>query len=98
MNHVICDFKAHRKSICQGSCSGWVLSYCADLIVLFQMFFVILTFSEHHVDHFLKYIKQAPKIGDGLHKLIKEFFDEQKRKLHRSPGDKFSEQVSKHSL
>lgn len=59
------------------------------------MFFVVLTFSEHHVETFVNLIKRIPTIGDGLQALLKEFFNEQKRKLHRSPDDKVSEQVSK---
>ncbi|KAI6176941.1 hypothetical protein M3Y97_00853300 [Aphelenchoides bicaudatus] len=57
-----------------------------------QMFFVILTFSEHHVETFVNLTKRIPMVGDGLQSLLKEFFNEQKRKLHRSPTDKVSEQ------
>lgn len=58
------------------------------------MFFVILTFSEHHVEHFMSLLKRLPSVGDKLQALFQEFFNEQKRRLHRSPGDKISEQVS----
>ncbi len=57
------------------------------------MFFVILTFSEHHVDIFMNLIKKIPTIGEGMQALFREFFNEQKRRLHRSPDEKISEQV-----
>jgi hypothetical protein len=57
------------------------------------MLFVIVTFSEHHVEKFVTLIKEVPNIGDKLQAIFKEFFNEQKRRLHRNPGDSFAEQV-----
>lgn len=59
------------------------------------MFFVVLTFSEHHVENFIALVKNIPKIGETLQALLREYFNEQQRKLHRNSGDKISEQVLK---
>lgn len=57
------------------------------------MLFVIITFSEHHVENFMNLLKKIPTVGIRLQSLFTEFFNEQKRRLHRSPGDKITEQV-----
>jgi len=52
-----------------------------------QMLFVVLAFSEHHVDLVVSYLKHLPVIGRYLQKPIKDFLVLQKERLHRKPGD-----------
>ena len=60
----------------------------------FQMFFVVLTFSEHHVEHLVAMLKQVPRVGPYLHAPFKEFLQAQKLRLHRQPGDPVPEQAT----
>ncbi|KAI6240963.1 Vacuole membrane protein 1 [Aphelenchoides fujianensis] len=56
-----------------------------------QMVFVIMAFSEHHMDHLINKLKLVPAIGPKLQVIFREFLNEQKRKLHRSPDEEYKE-------
>jgi hypothetical protein len=47
------------------------------------MLFVVLAFSEHHVEQLLELINQIPRFGTVLQAPLKEFFSAQKMRLHR---------------
>merc|ERR1712226_558669 len=49
-----------------------------------QKLFVIISFSQDHAKHFVSLIAKLPYIGAKLETPFKEFFDNQKKKLHRS--------------
>ncbi|CAD5214896.1 unnamed protein product [Bursaphelenchus okinawaensis] len=57
-----------------------------------QMLFVIVTFSEHHVEDLVNLLKKIPKYGEDLQAPFYKFLQEQKRKLHRNPGEPVEEQ------
>ncbi|CEF65148.1 Vacuole membrane protein 1 [Strongyloides ratti] len=52
----------------------------------FQMLFVIIAFSEHHIEDIISKIKLIPTYGVKLQAPLKEFFNNQKKKLHRVEG------------
>ncbi|XP_055348599.1 vacuole membrane protein 1-like [Paramacrobiotus metropolitanus] len=51
-----------------------------------QMIFVIITFSERHVEHIINSLKHIPRIGPYLETPFVEFLRKQKSNLHRQPG------------
>uniref|UniRef100_A0A0N5B9J6 Transmembrane protein n=1 Tax=Strongyloides papillosus TaxID=174720 RepID=A0A0N5B9J6_STREA len=53
----------------------------------FQMLFVIIAFSEHHIEDIISKLKLIPTYGVKLQAPLKEFFNNQKKKLHRNEGD-----------
>nr|CAD2167272.1 unnamed protein product [Meloidogyne enterolobii] len=59
-----------------------------------QMLFVVLTFSEHHVEHLVSQLKNIPHIGAFIHTPLREFLLAQKLRLHRKPGDPIPIQAS----
>uniref|UniRef100_A0A1I8B0G8 Vacuole membrane protein 1 n=1 Tax=Meloidogyne hapla TaxID=6305 RepID=A0A1I8B0G8_MELHA len=59
-----------------------------------QMLFVVLTFSEHHVEHLVGQLKNIPHIGAFIHTPLREFLLAQKLRLHRKPGDPIPIQAS----
>ncbi|KAI3413549.1 hypothetical protein GPALN_011039 [Globodera pallida] len=59
-----------------------------------QMLFVVLAFSEHHVEHLVSLLNKIPRVGSVLQAPIKEFLFAQKLRLHRQPGDPIPEQAS----
>ncbi|KAL3068330.1 hypothetical protein niasHT_030621 [Heterodera trifolii] len=59
-----------------------------------QMLFVVLTFSEHHVENLVSLLNKIPRIGTVLQAPLKEFLQAQKLSLHRRPGDPIPEQAS----
>jgi hypothetical protein len=61
---------------------------------LCQMFCVVLTFSEHHFEHFVSLIKKIPHLGPFLQAPLREFLQAQKLKLHRQPNDPIPEEAS----
>nr|CAD2137445.1 unnamed protein product [Meloidogyne enterolobii] len=58
------------------------------------MLFVVLTFSEHHVEHLVSQLKNIPHIGAFIHTPLREFLLAQKLRLHRKPGDPIPIQAS----
>uniref|UniRef100_A0A915BJ01 Ectopic P granules protein 3 n=1 Tax=Parascaris univalens TaxID=6257 RepID=A0A915BJ01_PARUN len=51
-----------------------------------QMLFVVLAFSEQHVENLINYLKLVPYVGICLQAPLKDFFAHQKTKLHLQPG------------
>lgn len=51
-----------------------------------QQVFVILTFSEHHVEWAVELIGNIPYIGPYIHTPFSEYLETQKLKFHRKPG------------
>jgi len=52
-----------------------------------QQLFIILAFSEHHMEAMVNRIMYIPFLGKWLHSPFKEYLKQQKTKLHRKPGD-----------
>lgn len=52
----------------------------------FQMLFVIIAFSEHHVEHLANLLAKIPFAGESIRDPIKDFMKKQKEALHRTPG------------
>ncbi|CAI2349507.1 unnamed protein product [Caenorhabditis sp. 36 PRJEB53466] len=52
-----------------------------------QMAFVILAFSNHHADNFVAMLDKIPVIGPHIRKPIGDLLENQKKTLHRKPGD-----------
>ena len=52
-----------------------------------QKIFVIISFSEHHAERFVSMIGKIPSVGVKLQALFEEFFESQKRKLHKSSSN-----------
>ncbi|CAJ0581181.1 unnamed protein product, partial [Mesorhabditis spiculigera] len=50
-----------------------------------QMLFVVIAFSEHHVDHLLQLAAKIPKIGVQLREPFKDFLAKQRSALHQNP-------------
>ncbi|CAF0933849.1 unnamed protein product, partial [Didymodactylos carnosus] len=61
-----------------------------------QTIFVIFLFSEHHMEHIIKIMKQIPYYGRSLQAPFKEWLIVQKKKMHRKLGEPAS--ISKASL
>lgn len=57
------------------------------------MLFVVLAFSEHHVETLVNQLKRIPKVGVFLQAPLKEFLRAQKLRFHRNPGDPVPAQV-----
>ena len=51
-----------------------------------QKVFVIMSFSEHHAEHFVQLIGKIPYLGPKLQAPFQEFFANEKQKLHRKAG------------
>ncbi|XP_075265372.1 vacuole membrane protein 1-like [Convolutriloba macropyga] len=51
-----------------------------------QKLFVIMSFSEHHAEHFVMLIGKVPYLGPKMQAPFQEFFANQKEKLHRKAG------------
>lgn len=51
-----------------------------------QMLFVIVAFSEHHVENLVHHLGRIPYVGDLIRHSIREMLQKQKRALHRVPG------------
>ncbi|XP_071944239.1 vacuole membrane protein 1-like [Antedon mediterranea] len=51
-----------------------------------QKFFVVLVFSEHHVETIVNIVGKIPKIGAMIQLPFKEYLEGQKAKLHHKPG------------
>lgn len=58
------------------------------------MLFVVIAFSEHHVEKLVGMLKLIPHIGEYVQAPLKEFLNAQKIRLHRKPTDPVPEQVS----
>lgn len=50
------------------------------------MLFVVVAFSEHHVDTLLSLLSKVPAVGDVLRAPLQETLAAQKKQLHRAPG------------
>jgi len=59
-----------------------------------QMLFVVIAFSEHHVEKLVGMLKLIPHIGEYVQAPLKEFLNAQKIRLHRKPTDPVPEQAS----
>ncbi|KAI1721281.1 SNARE associated golgi protein [Ditylenchus destructor] len=59
-----------------------------------QMLFVVLAFSENHVEAIVNQIKWIPHVGKYIQAPLKEFLRAQKVRLHRKPDDPLPEQAS----
>ncbi|KHN81921.1 Ectopic P granules protein 3 [Toxocara canis] len=51
-----------------------------------QMLFVVLAFSEQHVENLINHLKLVPYVGAHLQSPLKDFLAQQKTKLHHKPG------------
>ncbi|VDM54865.1 unnamed protein product, partial [Angiostrongylus costaricensis] len=51
-----------------------------------QMLFVIIAFSEHHVENLIHQMGKIPYVGDVIRQPIREMLVKQKLSLHRTPG------------
>ncbi|XP_033107861.1 vacuole membrane protein 1-like [Anneissia japonica] len=51
-----------------------------------QKFFVVLVFSEHHVETLVNIVGTIPKVGAMVQLPFKEYLEGQKAKLHHKPG------------
>ncbi|KAJ1365891.1 Ectopic P granules protein 3 [Parelaphostrongylus tenuis] len=51
-----------------------------------QMLFVIIAFSEHHVENLIHQMGKIPYVGDLIRQPIRELLVRQKLSLHRKPG------------
>ena len=47
------------------------------------MLFVVLAFSEHHMEKLLDLLNQLPYVGSVIQAPVKEFLSAQKTRLHR---------------
>ncbi|VDL64376.1 unnamed protein product [Nippostrongylus brasiliensis] len=59
-----------------------------------QMLFVIIAFSEHHVENLIHQMGKIPYIGDMIRQPIREMLQKQKKALHRAPGTHVEQSVS----
>uniref|UniRef100_A0A2R5LJT0 Putative conserved plasma membrane protein n=1 Tax=Ornithodoros turicata TaxID=34597 RepID=A0A2R5LJT0_9ACAR len=59
-----------------------------------QKLFVIIAFSEHHVEMSLKMLMYIPYVGKYLQAPFREFLAKQKAKLHRKTGTEVTQDVS----
>lgn len=59
-----------------------------------QMLFVVLAFSENHVEAIVNQIKWIPHVGKYIQAPLKEFLNAQKIRLHRKPDDPMPEEAS----
>uniref|UniRef100_A0A0K0DA18 Col_cuticle_N domain-containing protein n=1 Tax=Angiostrongylus cantonensis TaxID=6313 RepID=A0A0K0DA18_ANGCA len=50
------------------------------------MLFVIIAFSEHHVENLIHQMGKIPYVGDVIRQPIREMLVKQKLSLHRTPG------------
>uniref|UniRef100_A0A1I7W9M4 AI-2E family transporter n=1 Tax=Heterorhabditis bacteriophora TaxID=37862 RepID=A0A1I7W9M4_HETBA len=57
------------------------------------MLFVIIAFSEHHVENVVNQLAKVPYVGELIRQPIKDLLQKQKSALHRAPGTHV-EQVS----
>lgn len=55
-------------------------------MLMFQMLFVIVAFSEHHVDRYVALLSRVPYVGRSLQAPFKEFLRKQKASLHSVGG------------
>ncbi|KAK5966321.1 Ectopic P granules protein 3, partial [Trichostrongylus colubriformis] len=51
-----------------------------------QMLFVIVAFSEHHVENLIHQMGKIPYVGDMIRQPIRDMLRKQKLALHRAPG------------
>ncbi|OQV21687.1 Vacuole membrane protein 1 [Hypsibius exemplaris] len=51
-----------------------------------QMIFVIITFSERHVEHLISLFNRIPRVGPYMERPFVDFLEKQKKNLHRRPG------------
>jgi hypothetical protein len=54
--------------------------------MLIQKTFVIIAFSEHHLEQFVDVIKSIPYVGHHINEPFREFLIKQKASLHQTPG------------
>nr|CDJ85198.1 Transmembrane protein 49 [Haemonchus contortus] len=59
-----------------------------------QMLFVIIAFSEHHVENLIHQIGKIPHVGDMIRQPIREMLQKQKIALHRAPGTHVEQSTS----
>ncbi|KJH50113.1 hypothetical protein DICVIV_03750 [Dictyocaulus viviparus] len=59
-----------------------------------QMLFVIIAFSEHHVENLIFQMGKIPYIGDAIQQPIREMLQKQKMSLHRAPGSHIEQSTS----
>ncbi|EGT36782.1 CBN-EPG-3 protein [Caenorhabditis brenneri] len=52
-----------------------------------QMGFVILAFSDHHAETFVKLLESIPAIGPHIRKPISDLLEKQRNALHTKPGE-----------
>uniref|UniRef100_A0A914VUJ7 Vacuole membrane protein 1 n=1 Tax=Plectus sambesii TaxID=2011161 RepID=A0A914VUJ7_9BILA len=52
-----------------------------------QMLFVVIAFSEHHVELVVGLLRYIPMVGKKLQAPFKEYLRQQKEKLHHKPGE-----------
>lgn len=59
-----------------------------------QMLFVIVAFSEHHVENLIHQMGKIPYVGDMIRQPIREMLQKQKLALHRAPGTHVEQKTS----
>ncbi|UMM21479.1 hypothetical protein L5515_003145 [Caenorhabditis briggsae] len=52
-----------------------------------QMGFVILAFSDHHAETFVKLLESIPAVGPHIRKPISDLLEKQRKALHTTPGE-----------
>lgn len=60
-----------------------------------QTVFIIFLFSEHHVERIIRWMRHIPHYGRLLQTPFKDWLLEQKGKMHRKPGERLTNHVTK---
>ncbi|ETN73422.1 hypothetical protein NECAME_18346 [Necator americanus] len=67
---------------------------CLLKCIAFQMLFVIIAFSEHHLNVVVHQIGRIPYIGQSIQQPIRDMLHKQKMALHRPPGTLVEQKTS----
>lgn len=63
-----------------------------------QTTFIIILFSEHHVERLIRLMKHIPYYGRLLQTPFQEWLKEEKQKMHRKTGEQLTDQITRVSL
>ncbi|NP_001360488.1 Ectopic P granules protein 3 [Caenorhabditis elegans] len=59
-----------------------------------QMGFVILAFSDHHAENFVKILEKIPAVGPYIRQPISDLLEKQRKALHKTPGEHSEQSTS----
>ncbi|PIO55653.1 hypothetical protein TELCIR_22959 [Teladorsagia circumcincta] len=59
-----------------------------------EMLFVIIAFSEHHVENLIHQLGKIPHVGNMIRQPIRDMLQKQKLALHRAPGTHVEQSTS----